>query len=750
MSKTKKTILSISLLTSNRKDTIRKCLDSLQALRDTVASELIIVDTGCDEQMRGIIEEYTDRIVKFEWCGDFAKARNAGLKESAGEWFMFIDDDEWFLDTESITRFFTSGMYKGYDGAYYTVRNYLDFERKTYKDSKPLRIRKRTGDLRFEGIVHEELKPLSKKWYVCNSIAEHFGYCYVNEAERDAHIRRNISLLEKAVAEDGEDLRMRAHLLQETIGAAQYERSIKLAEESLAVADKLGNPEAVRDRATFYVGLLMAEMRKGDIQAAAVRCKAALEDRRLKKIARMALYRHGAEIYYKDGAYKKSEECARLYLAGYDKLVGKESEWVNMAGIFIYDVLDAKNSSAVRQYLIGSQLKQGSTEGLKKYFDMLEWDERVTHLTEDFQDVMLDSFLRLPYDAYFVHCAQLLLDERRQDVFQRTVWRLQEIAAASSEGDASDVRSQQADGMDTKTDQQSEENKSAQEARKVSPEAFSRLRRIFAETDCQHPTVLCLKIQQAWQEGDEGRLPELYRGLLSSTPNFFSLDEHIWEIAYKGQIPLEEIFLHIPFDTWRQGTDQFCRNSSVLRLRKRRMEVLANQKRENVRYDYFICRNLEAELIVLGRGGKNFEDLTERLGNYLKSCLALYGPYYTDKAFFGEMEMLPPDARLMSRLLDVLRLKKEGRHAEAFRALDGCMHIYVPLDRTLANYKKLYGESLCRSETEITRLGAAVKQEIRKLISIGQQDNAVSALTQLNNLMPWDRELAELEELCNA
>ena len=122
----KKPLLSISLLTSHRKDTIRKCLDSITHLRQTVPSELIIVDTGCDEEMRSIIEEYTDHIVKFTWCDDFAKARNSGLKEAIGEWYMYLDDDEWFEDTKELENFFLNGHYKKLQACFYIQRNYTD------------------------------------------------------------------------------------------------------------------------------------------------------------------------------------------------------------------------------------------------------------------------------------------------------------------------------------------------------------------------------------------------------------------------------------------------------------------------------------------------------------------------------------------------------------------------------------------------------------------------------------------------
>ena len=94
--------LTISILVSNRKDTVPKCLESLRPLLEQVDSELIITDTGCDDDLVEFMRQYTDNIVKFEWCKDFAAARNVGLDMAKGQWFMFIDDDEWFEDVLSM------------------------------------------------------------------------------------------------------------------------------------------------------------------------------------------------------------------------------------------------------------------------------------------------------------------------------------------------------------------------------------------------------------------------------------------------------------------------------------------------------------------------------------------------------------------------------------------------------------------------------------------------------------------------
>lgn len=193
--------LSISLLTSNRKDTIRKCLDSLTPLREQVSSELIIVDTGCDEEMLSIIEEYADQIVHFKWCDDFAKARNAGLEQASGEWFLFLDDDEWFEDVSEIVTFFQSGEYKNYTIAQYVVRNYGNLEGTLYEDSFLLRMAKLGENVRFRGCIHEALCVFEGQTKYLNDYVHHYGYVFTTPKEKFRHHERNETLLRKMIRE---------------------------------------------------------------------------------------------------------------------------------------------------------------------------------------------------------------------------------------------------------------------------------------------------------------------------------------------------------------------------------------------------------------------------------------------------------------------------------------------------------------------------------------------------------------------
>lgn len=97
----RKIVLSISMLVSGRDDMF-KSLESLKPFQEAFPCEVILVDTGCSEEQRSKAEKYADKILDFVWCQDFAAARNVGLNEATGEWFLYLDDDEWFENPRQI------------------------------------------------------------------------------------------------------------------------------------------------------------------------------------------------------------------------------------------------------------------------------------------------------------------------------------------------------------------------------------------------------------------------------------------------------------------------------------------------------------------------------------------------------------------------------------------------------------------------------------------------------------------------
>lgn len=231
----KRPVLSISMLVSNnRRDTIEKCMESLLPLREAVPSELIIVDTGCTDGSVDIARKYADKVVQFAWCKDFSAARNAGLCECTGEWFLYLDDDEWFEDVSDLISFFGSEERKKCDALWYLQRNYDSMAGDSYTDTYVGRCVKLTPETRFCGKIHEWLEPLPCAIMKTEVYVHHYGYVYKSEEDRQKHLERNLTLEEEAVKENPDDMRMCCQLVQEYRVARRYEDALALCKRCLS------------------------------------------------------------------------------------------------------------------------------------------------------------------------------------------------------------------------------------------------------------------------------------------------------------------------------------------------------------------------------------------------------------------------------------------------------------------------------------------------------------------------------------
>ncbi len=233
-----KSQLTISLLVSDRRDTLKRCLDSIVPLLNAVDSELIIVFTGKDPETLEIARQYTSNIIPFTWCDDFAKARNAGLEEANGEWFLYLDDDEWFEDTTEIIRFFKSGEYREYETATYIQRNYDDWEGRSYNDAQVGRMCRLTPEIRFVSPIHEGLYPFEDPRKTIQSYVHHYGYVESGSAsEGRKKFERNTALLRK-VYEENPTAHICMQLAQEYRYVDEEEIAIEYCREGLRLAEK--------------------------------------------------------------------------------------------------------------------------------------------------------------------------------------------------------------------------------------------------------------------------------------------------------------------------------------------------------------------------------------------------------------------------------------------------------------------------------------------------------------------------------
>ena len=230
-------VLTISLLVSNNIATIRNCMESLQPLLKELPAELIVVDTVGEEKSDGslaVAKEYTDRIIPFTWCDDFAAARNAGLIPAKGEWFLYLDDDEWFEDVTELIEFFRTGEYLLYQSATYRIRNYRDRAGKEYSVAELGRMVRRGRNTRFVNRIHETFSELYLPCKTFSAYVHHYGYVYDSEEEKRAHQERNLTLLRRELELKPDNLRLRTQMALE-LATFDNAGALKFCEETFQV-----------------------------------------------------------------------------------------------------------------------------------------------------------------------------------------------------------------------------------------------------------------------------------------------------------------------------------------------------------------------------------------------------------------------------------------------------------------------------------------------------------------------------------
>lgn len=345
-----KPLLSISMLVSNNIETIEKCMESLKPLLQGFPCELVVVDTVGEEHTDGsldVVRRYTDKIYRFEWCNDFAAARNFGLNKCTGEWFMFLDDDEWFEDVTEIVQFFTSGEYKKYRCAMYKIHDYINWNGEYLENSK-LRMVKREKYTQFVEPVHEYLHGIQAPVKEFSAYIHHYGYVFDTEEDRRKHSERNLNLLLPEFEKNPWNMHVRAQLIQEYLTLRNTQEGDRLCEDTLSASKDLYHKSYFQWILTTYVrSALMAKDWNGVLERAAMlRKKFPLND-----LAELAISTEELRVHCQ---LKQYEEGVRAF----ERLMKKRKTLINNPELKLRMIcLDLENYLSHSMYV--TQLTHG-------------------------------------------------------------------------------------------------------------------------------------------------------------------------------------------------------------------------------------------------------------------------------------------------------------------------------------------------------------------------------------------------------
>ena len=174
------------MIVKNEEAVLGRCLDCVKQFAD----EIIIVDTGSMDSTKRIASKYTDKVVDFEWCDDFSKARNFAFSLATKDYVMWLDADDVleYREIEKINQLKLNMVADTYMLKYATSFDQMGKPTFVYERERIIKNDKRA---QWIGFVHEAIVPFGK--------VEHLDITIQHRKVITSYTKRNLNLFRKAL-----------------------------------------------------------------------------------------------------------------------------------------------------------------------------------------------------------------------------------------------------------------------------------------------------------------------------------------------------------------------------------------------------------------------------------------------------------------------------------------------------------------------------------------------------------------------
>ena len=609
----KKYKLTISLLASNRKDTLPKTLASLKPILDNVSSELIVVDTGCDEDLLEVVRQYTDKIQKFEWCKDFAKARNVGIENAQGDWFMFIDDDEWFEDTTEFIEFFNSDEMKKYNYGKYVVRNYENMQGTAWTDSIAGRMFRLFKNTRFVDAVHERPANISGPTKSFTAYAHHYGYVYKTEEDRRAHIKRNTELLLEQLKREPGCARHYCHLAQEYNIIKEYEKSLDCALEGIEKTD-LNIAENKKDISGLYGNVIWVMLNQLRYEEAIDTSMEYMKKPHTSDLAKAALNGFCATAAYKLGRYDAAMEYADEFAKGAKHFEENPDELYAQDAIMISISVNEDNKQRIAGIGFVAAVMNGNLSKAKVYIDR-----------------MSASMANIP------------------DV-EKSMDKLTELLCVESD---KEMASEVVKKLMTKKGYFSVLLSKIDQIREKDADSYLNIADILGMIDSRHGYLQFMNIVSKRNASPE-ILDELYTKLINDVDDLINLHHHFWIIAAQRNINIADKVAIKPMNRWIATVDEWAKNAKIKDLFEKKTDLTAVLYSDGMHMKYYDVVLVEGMLYRKKLENVTLADIKAEMLKYTNVVMEFYRLIYKDEIFIQCPTILPERCQVAVSFMRVL------------------------------------------------------------------------------------------------
>lgn len=694
--------LSISILLSKNIEAIKRCLASLDFLREEIACELILTDTSKQEEVHALAEEYADVLLEFEWCNDFAKARNVGLKKATGDWFLFLDDDEWIEDATPLIEFLKGQEEAQFDCVNYVQRNWHDEGGEHYSDFWVSRMIRRNENTHFESKIHEYLVPITGDCKGLRLIVNHTGYIYQTEADKWKHFKRNEPLLLEMMEAEPDILRWKTQLVQEYWAVREYKEMIHICE--LGIKQAVGKSETLlnRDMGTFYSGLVVAYYSLGEYENSLKWAEKAFADERTSIVCHAYIRVIMASIFMGREEYEYAEEQIKLYLDEMKKAMTLGTAYENMKCAMIageaFDEITVKKAYSI---LILCGIKRDNLEPLKKYYRELHWQDRSVYIMDGFFEPLIEGM------AGSKETEDYLID------IMGLIWRNDALRKMALE--------------------------IIPPYEQKNPSGFKRLQDILSYIDCNHWYPSYMRVLMLYEKKRE-LIPEGIIDLALKLPSIFSIPEDVIRIGENCGFSIGELYRSIPIEKWKLDVNKQLEELDDQHLPIFEKELMAILEATDYRLEYATVRIYTRVAMSISRL-KEFDIKRVALFKYARIGGAYARKYYEKDIVNSARVLLPEYVRAALFFEEALNLEDTDRT----RALEK----YTELMNHCPLFSKVVKHYLCEKEIEDDRKKRVARKEMRELRDViikkakelseqEQFDDAISVLKEVQRMCPND------------
>lgn len=673
------------MMVKNESKNLEKVLESLKPLMEAIESELIIVDTGSDDNTVEIAQKYTDKVYFHKWNNDFSHMRNITLSYAKGEWLLMIDGDEVLENPQPVIDFLSSSANRKVETGLINIKNITNDQNSTsFSLNKAPRIFRNRPDFKFTGAIHNQ--PAHKPPYRdIPATLIHYGYISTDKELMEKKFKRTGDILKRELKKDPNNI---YYWYQLSVTYSMH-KDDDLAIEPIEKAYALAASAKSGLKKNMYIlpHMIMMYIKTNDLEKADKICEEALE-----------IAPKYPDINFFAGSIKsaknKNEEALKYYMKYLDLIQDFENS-------------ELKNDITLPHYTL-EKYEEVYRDVSIIYFKMQKYRESIYYY-----DKIANDDLRLKHISIFVNsCVKLCEYDRLINSYKEEL----------NSGDKPSIEI-----FETHIENAKSEIK---DKKKVE------LEKLFSEGDSYYAVLNRIRIiERSDSNNTENSIWSDIELLdFSEMPSFCG--DIIYYIL-KRKYNLSDILSAVNIVKIRSYFDDVVKRHNE--FHKYALKYIKNSSADDFKS---IRIRKEVEKYALLTDGLEDEDFKYMLENYLEDGIYYMKHLYHPDIIENEMvsEIKDQDEAFLLYLYKG-RLKKSSDPAEYVRYLKKAIKVF-PFKRAIEVLKEEIEKQLKPPvNDEMENLKKQLKENIKVLISSKMLDQAEAVIDQYDNIIRNDEEI---------